>query len=174
MSQLLLSLAAVVTAPSTTVARSSGSGGGGNNVAVVAVLVIAAFVVGAAIPAAYRRRGDGATGREAPPGAVEIVGEPETAAERATLLTACIRARDLSPSPAIKQILGDALRKAGVTEEDPAGQPFDPDEHCSVGVMAAPSPTLDATVYRSERVGYRDHGRQVRPAEVVVYMSEAR
>jgi len=95
-------------------------------------------------------------------------------AERDALVQACIRARDLSGGGAVRRILGEALALAGVIEVDPTGQPFDPDVHCSVGVLHTPVPRLDDTIASAERVGYDDHGRQLRPPEVIVFTSEER
>jgi molecular chaperone GrpE len=75
-------------------------------------------------------------------------------------------------SGSVRRILGEALTRAGVVEVDPTGQPFDPDRHCSVGLLHTPSSQLDATVASSERVGYDDHGRQLRQPEVLVFTSE--
>jgi molecular chaperone GrpE len=92
-------------------------------------------------------------------------------AEREVLVSACIRARDMSGG-AVRRILGEALAQAGVVEVDPTGQPFDPDRHLSVGILHTPSPGLDATVASAERVGYDDHGRHRRQPEVIVFTSE--
>jgi molecular chaperone GrpE len=99
---------------------------------------------------------------------VSLAGEQ---AERDALVSACIRARDMS-SGSIRRILGEALAQAGVVEVDPTGQPFDPDRHCSVGLLHTPSSQLDATVASSERVGYDDRGRHLRQPEVIVFTSE--
>ncbi len=106
--------------------------------------------------------GSSATGSSA-------TGIADLTADRDSLVNACIRARDMISSGAVRQALGDALAQAGVAEIDPTGQPFDPDRHCSVGVLHAPSPGLDETVARAERVGYSDRGRQLRLPEVIVY-----
>jgi len=95
-------------------------------------------------------------------------------AERDALVQACIRARDMTGGGAVRRILGEALALAGVTEVDPAGQRFDPDVHCSVGVLHTPVPRLDATIASAERVGYDDHGRHLRLPEVIVFASEER
>jgi molecular chaperone GrpE len=96
---------------------------------------------------------------------------PGEQAQRDALVSACIRARDMS-SGSVRRILGEALAQAGVVEVDPTGQPFDPDQHRSVGLLHTPSSQLDATVASSERVGYDDHGRQLRQPEVIVFTSE--
>jgi molecular chaperone GrpE len=112
-----------------------------------------------------------------PPYAPPLSGPPRIVppggeqAERDALVSACIRARDMS-SGSVRRILGEALTRAGVVEVDPTGQPFDPDRHCSVGLLHTPSSQLDATVASSERVGYDDHGRQLRQPEVLVFTSE--
>jgi hypothetical protein len=114
--------------------------------------------------------GSGRQGRE-PAGPV-TVSAGGLQAERDALVKACIRARDLAGSGVVRRVLGEALALAGVTEVDPTGQRFDPDMHCSVGVLHTPLPRLDATVASAERVGYDDHGRHLRPPEVIVFTSE--
>jgi molecular chaperone GrpE (heat shock protein) len=99
------------------------------------------------------------------------VGLPGGQAQRDALVTACIRARDMT-SGSVRRILGEALAQAGVIEVDPTGQPFDPDRHKSVGLLHTPSSQLDDTVASSERVGYDDHGRHIRQPEVIVFTSE--
>jgi molecular chaperone GrpE len=99
---------------------------------------------------------------------VSLTGEQ---AERDALVSAAIRARDMA-SGSVRRILGEALAQAGVVEVDPTGEPFDPDRHCSVGLLHTPSSQLDATVASSERVGYDDHGRHLRQPEVIVFTSE--
>jgi hypothetical protein len=90
-------------------------------------------------------------------------------AGRASLVAACIRASDMVTSDAVRQVLADALAHAGVSEVDPTGQRFDPDLHCSAGIADTGDPGLDSVVASSERVGYEDRGRQLRPATVIVY-----
>jgi GrpE len=97
---------------------------------------------------------------------------PDAKAERDLLVQACIRTRDLVGGGALRQVLGDALMRAGVTEVDPTGQPFDPDLHCSVGVTHTADPGMADTVAAAERVGYEDRGRQLRPPEVIVFTAE--
>jgi molecular chaperone GrpE (heat shock protein) len=91
------------------------------------------------------------------------------AAERDDLIQACIRALDMVQSGAVRDVLGGALERAGVVRVDPTGQLFDPDVHCSVGLLHTQDQALDDTVARLERAGYSDHGRQLRVPEVVVY-----
>src|ERR1700691_2539030 len=76
-----------------------------------------------------------------PSGPPRIVPPGGEQAERDALVSACIRARDLSSGP-VRRILGEALTRAGVVEVDPTGQPFDPDRHCSVGLLHTPSSQL--------------------------------
>ena len=93
----------------------------------------------------------------------------DTAAERRSLVNACIRARDMVSSGAVRRILGHALAEAGVMEVDPTGQQFNPDVHCSVGLVHTKDPTLEAVIASAERVGYQDRGRQLRPPNVYVF-----
>ena len=123
-------------------------------------------------PVSARPPGEPSMDRGPAPGRENLrVSLADGQAEREALVSACIRARDMSGG-AVRRILGEALAQAGVVEVDPTGQPFDPDLHRSVGILHTPSPRLDATVASAERVGYDDHGHHRRPPEVIVFTSE--
>lgn len=63
--------------------------------------------------------------------------------------------------------LSNVLKRYGVTEIDPEGDPFDPNLH--EGVSHMPSETVDeGIVLAVTRVGYKMHERLLRPASVVV------
>lgn len=65
------------------------------------------------------------------------------------------------------------LEGAGLERIDPAGQPFDPQEHEAVSVVPAPDDERENTVSATFQVGYRFKGLLVRPARVQVYSAEA-
>ena len=66
----------------------------------------------------------------------------------------------------LDQVL-DVLRKEGVERIDPAGSPFDPNEHQAVGQVHRDD-LAEGTVVEVYQPGYRMHGRVLRPATVVV------
>ncbi len=65
-----------------------------------------------------------------------------------------------------KQML-DVVARYGVTPFAPHGEPFDAHEHEALSTMPDPS-RPDGTVLYVERNGYRQDGRVLRPARVVV------
>lgn len=67
--------------------------------------------------------------------------------------------------------LTEALEDAGVTAVRPEpGEPFDARQHQGVGTTPTEDPSADRCVAEVRRPGLtRDDGRQVRPAEVVVF-----
>ena len=60
----------------------------------------------------------------------------------------------------------DLLRKEGVEELDPQGEPFDPELH--EAMLTQPSPQPEGTVTAVFEKGYRLGDRLLRPARVVV------
>jgi GrpE len=154
------------TAPLSLVHHTSSSSLGTYLLAVAALVigVLAGFILR---PVAGRR--PRSSEPVVPPPLIEPGHPTDAKAERDLLVRACIRARDLAGRGALRQVLGDALMRAGVTEVDPTGQPFDPDLHCSVGVTHTADPGLADTVAAAERVGYEDRGRQLRAPEVIVF-----
>ncbi len=65
------------------------------------------------------------------------------------------------------------LEAAGLERLDPAGQPFDPNEHDAVAVAPLENPSQDHTVKATFQTGYRFKGTVVRPARVQVYSDSA-
>lgn len=65
------------------------------------------------------------------------------------------------------KMMGDVMGKFGVTEINPAGQPFNPDLHQAMSMQDVPDakPNTVVTVYQK---GYQLNDRLVRPAMVVV------
>lgn len=68
---------------------------------------------------------------------------------------------------AILRLLDQALASAGVTEIDPAGEPFDPAKHEALSLRDAPD-TEPNTVLEVVQKGYQMHDRLLRAARVVV------
>lgn len=64
------------------------------------------------------------------------------------------------------------LESVGLQRIDPAGQPFNPEEHEAVSVTAAPSADDAHNVSATFQTGYRFKGMLVRPARVQVYSGE--
>jgi molecular chaperone GrpE len=64
------------------------------------------------------------------------------------------------------------LESVGLERIDPAGKPFNPEEHEAVSVVAAPSADDEHNVSATFQTGYRFKGILVRPARVQVYSGE--
>lgn len=71
------------------------------------------------------------------------------------------------------ELLGRKLWKelelVGLERIDPAGLPFNPEEHEAVATTLPTEPEQDHTVCRTFQVGYRFKGTLLRPARVQVY-----
>lgn len=71
------------------------------------------------------------------------------------------------------ELLGRKLWKelelVGLERIDPAGLPFNPEEHEAVATTPPTEPEQDHTVCRTFQVGYRFKGTLLRPARVQVY-----
>ena len=65
------------------------------------------------------------------------------------------------------RLLLKALEAAGITEVDPAGQPFDPERHEAMGMQPSTDHEPD-TVMTVVQKGYLLNGRLLRPARVLV------
>jgi molecular chaperone GrpE len=61
------------------------------------------------------------------------------------------------------------LEQVGLERIDPAGLPFNPEEHEAVATTLPTEPEQDHTVCRTFQVGYRFKGTLLRPARVQVY-----
>ena len=55
---------------------------------------------------------------------------------------------------------------------DPAGQPFNPEEHEAVSTLPAPDASRDHEVSATFQPGYRFKGTLVRPARVQVFADQ--
>jgi molecular chaperone GrpE len=64
------------------------------------------------------------------------------------------------------RLLAKAFEKAQIEELDPAGQPFNPEQH--EAMMAQPSDAAPNTVVTVIQKGYQLNGRLLRPARVIV------
>jgi molecular chaperone GrpE len=69
----------------------------------------------------------------------------------------------------VERKLLKVLEGVGVERMDPAGQPFDPNQHEAVMTLPAPSPEADHTVGTVLQPGYRLNGSLLRAARVAVY-----
>jgi len=65
------------------------------------------------------------------------------------------------------RLLVKALEGAGITEVDPAGQPFDPEQHEAMATQPSADQEPD-TVVAVVQKGYLLNGRLLRPARVIV------
>ena len=73
----------------------------------------------------------------------------------------------LEGQAATHRLLLKAFEKAGIVELDPAGQPFNPEEH--EAMLAEPSAEQPPnTVLKTVQKGYVLNGRVLRPARVIV------
>jgi molecular chaperone GrpE len=68
---------------------------------------------------------------------------------------------------ATRRLLARALERAGITELNPAGQPFDPAVHEAMATAAAAGQPAHTVLQVIQR-GYLLNGRLLRPARVVV------
>jgi molecular chaperone GrpE len=68
---------------------------------------------------------------------------------------------------ATRRLLAKAFERAGITELDPAGQPFDPAVHEAMATAAAAGQPAHTVLQVIQR-GYLLNGRLLRPARVVV------
>jgi len=91
--------------------------------------------------------------------------------ERARLVGACAdladRLRDRQP--ALYAALTRELEAVGVTVQSPDSEAFDAASHNAVGTEPATDPGQDLRVAETTRLGYLDHGVQVRVPDVIVY-----
>lgn len=78
----------------------------------------------------------------------------------------------LEGQAATLRLLVKAFEKAGITELDPTGQPFDPERH--EAMVAQPSAErAPNTVLQTVQKGYVLNGRVLRPARVIVSKAPA-
>lgn len=93
----------------------------------------------------------------------------EMTQQRDSLVQACIGLGDSVENPAVRERLTRALAEVGVLAMRADGELFDPAWHRAVDRVGAADPLLHNRVAGTARVGYVDHGRLVRPADVTVY-----
>jgi molecular chaperone GrpE len=89
-----------------------------------------------------------AAASEADPGALDLATIIE--GERATL-----------------RLLEQALEAVGIREIDPAGEPFDPNRHEAISMMASATAEPSSVLHVIQK-GYELHDRLLRPARVIV------
>ncbi len=94
-----------------------------------------------------------AAATESDPGALDIATIIE--GERATL-----------------RLLEQALEAAGIREIDPQGEPFDPNKHEAMSMMASPTAEPNSVLHVVQK-GYEIHDRLLRPARVIVAAAPA-
>lgn len=184
--------------PATQLPASSGAGGFSTTAALCA-LVGAVAAAGLAAAAAARAQGAARSAARGPGGhwrlasqaspgvaglaaADPVPAAPTVLSPAATrldpaaeqLVRAAIEVRDVVPSAALAGRLVEGLAGVGVEEVDPVGQRFDPTTQTAISVVDTDDQTLQGTVAHTERLGYRLHGRIVRPAQVTVYRQAVR
>lgn len=90
--------------------------------------------------------------------------------ERSILVEACIEVSDAVSSASLREELLDALERAGVEAvEVRPGEPFDPKRHRAAGRVPTAAPERENLVAETERLGFVDRGRRLRPPRVLVY-----
>lgn len=90
--------------------------------------------------------------------------------DRSILVEACIEVSDVVPSASLREELLEALERAGVQAVDvPRGEPFDPKRHRAAGRVPTAARERENLVAETERLGFVDRGRRVRPPSVLVY-----
>lgn len=101
-------------------------------------------------------------------------GDPRSRQERDQLVGACVdladRLRDRQP--ALLAALTRDLAAIGVTLRIADSEPFDAAVHNAVGTEPASDPGQHLLVAQTTRLGYLDHGVQVRVPDVIVYRWE--
>lgn len=65
--------------------------------------------------------------------------------------------------------LTEIFRQHGVEEINPAGAPFDPSRHQSVGILESKRAEDDNKVFEVVQKGYQLNGRVIRPAKVKIW-----
>lgn len=104
----------------------------------------------------------------------EPAGDPQSQQERDQLVGACVdladRLRDRQP--ALLAALTRDLAAIGVTLRIADSEPFDAAVHNAVGTEPASDPGQHLLVAETTRLGYLDHGVQVRVPDVIVYRWE--
>jgi hypothetical protein len=96
--------------------------------------------------------------------------DANTERDRSILVEACIEVSDAVPSASLREELLEALERAGVQAvEVPAGEPFDPKRHRAAGRVPTAAPERENLVAETERPGFVDRGRRLRPPSVLVY-----
>jgi hypothetical protein len=90
-------------------------------------------------------------------------------AQRAALVSGCLKVRGLLEDQVLTGVLDDALHRGGIQIIDPTGTRVDSSHHRIAGTDPAPTPAQDGVISRTLIPGFFDAGRVVRAADVVVY-----
>jgi len=97
-------------------------------------------------------------------------GDANADRDRSILVEACIEVSDAVTSASLREELLEALERAGVKAvEVPPGEPFDPKRHRAAGRVPTAAPERENRVAETERPGFVDRGRRLRPPSVLVY-----
>jgi hypothetical protein len=90
--------------------------------------------------------------------------------ERSILVATCIEVSDTVPSTSLREELLEALERVGVEAITVrAGEPFDPKRHRAAGRVPTAEPERENLVAETERPGFVDRGRRLRPPSVLVF-----
>lgn len=90
-------------------------------------------------------------------------------AQRAALVSGCLKVRGLLEDQVLTGVLDDALGRGGIQIIDPTGARVDSNQHRIAGTDPAPTQAQDGVISRTLIPGFFDAGRVVRAADVVVY-----
>lgn len=97
-------------------------------------------------------------------------GAVDAGEDRSILVSACIEVSDTVPSASHREELLDALERAGVQAVEVApGEPFDSKRHKAAGRVPTTERERENLVAETERPGFIDRGRHLRPPSVWVY-----
>jgi len=89
------------------------------------------------------------------------------------LIRRLLELEEIAPSGVFRERLVATMQDAGVQEDDPTGEPFDPRLHRAVERVATEDSALHNTIAETIRPGYSLRGRVLSQAEVTVYRRTA-
>jgi len=93
-------------------------------------------------------------------------------ADREKLVSACIDVTDRLTNAALRDILISALADAGVEAIDGDGDSFDAGRHRAIHRVDTDDPRQHGRIASTERLGYSDRGKVIRPPEVSVFSAD--
>ncbi|MFZ0718113.1 nucleotide exchange factor GrpE [Mycobacterium sp.] len=138
----------------------------------LALLAAVVFVAGAALGMTIRRPRTHVVAEPSASGGARPTDQAQLrvlAAQRGALVNGCVKVRGLLDDQLLTGELDSALRDGGVTVFDDVGQLMDPVRHRVNGTVGAPDASAEGVVAQTVAPGYLDHGRVLRPADVLVY-----